>query len=722
MGKFRKLILDARRRRALPNAALYIVAAWVAIQVADLAIEAGFIRWALRDVFFAAFLGFPVALIVGWYYDITRHGLVRTAPVGEDPSFDGSLRVRDYLLFVSLAVVWVVAVILVHAPLREDRSIAILPFENPGHDPDNAIFGFGLRVDLHTQLQTVYDLKIVARESSDQVDEDLSLREIGVRLGAAYVMRGSVERILDRVRVNVVLINADDEKQEWAGSFDRELTAGNWFDIRNEISRIVTSRLEAGLSPQQQQRMDAPPTENMAALQAYFRGKQRMARRTTQSLSEAVGHFQRAVDLDPEFALAWVGLADSTYLDMLYGGLDEEEELPKIEKAVNKALALDDELGEAHASLAVLQRMRGRDDLAALSFRRSIELNPNYATARQWYGSTLVSLGRAEEGLAQKRKALELNPLSAIVNLSAGMTLARLARFDEALVHYEAAVELDPAMPGPYERIADLHQSAFGQLDEAVAWQTKGVALDPEDPMGPIYLGSIYLDLGDPVRAERWFDRSAALAPPGSPFAVAILEPLYIFTGDEARALEAARVSHEVFGPDAVGTMAHLRNHDLRSGDYAKARARYRQGYPELFAEDAPTITEENYEAAIDLALVLIRSGERDRADLLLDRSLAFIGSMHRLGPSGYGIADVLIFAMRGKSEAALSALRKAIDDGWRTSWWFHLENNPNLDSIQSDPRFQSMLAEIKADMASQLARVRAMEADGRLETVPEIR
>jgi len=698
---------------------LYIVAAWVAVQVADLAIEAGLIRWSLKDVFVAAFLGFPIALLTGWYYDITRHGIVRTAPIDSNDPWDGSLRLRDYLLFVSLALVWAVSVVLVHTPLPEGRSIAILPFENPGHDPDNAIFAFGLRVDLQTQLQNIHDLKIIARESADNVDDQLSLRDIGLKLGAAYLMKGSVERVLDRVRVNVILIHAENEEQAWAGSYDRELTAANWFDIRNEISGVITGKLQASFSPEQKQRLDGLPTDNMAALQAYFRGKQRMARRTTESLAEAIEHFQTAVDQDPTFALAYVGLADSIYLNMLYGSLTEEEELPRMEGAVNAALALDDELGEAHASLAVLHRMQGRDMDAVASFQRSIELNPNYATARQWYGSTLVSLGRAEEGLAQKRKAQELDPLSAIINLSIGMTLGNLGRFEEALAQYEVVLEIDPAMPGPYERIAELYRTAFGRLDEAVIWQRKGIALDPGEPMGSVYLGIMYLDLADPVDAEYWFERSATLAPPGFPLAVAALEPLYMFRGDEAKALDAARASYAQFGPALVQTLAHLRNHDLKAGRHAEARARYEQGFPELLGEDVPQIDNENFEAAIDLALVLIKSGEQERADLLLDRSLAFVRSSHRLGPSGYGISDVLILALKGHTEAALAALRQAIDQGWRAGWWFYLEHDSNLDSIRGDPRFQALLAEVKADMANQIDRLRTMEAQGQLAPVP---
>ena len=272
MAGLAKFIEDVRRRRVLPNAALYIVAAWVAIQVADLAIDAGVIRWALRDVFAAAFLGFPVALIASWFYDITRHGIVKTPPAGADSSFGKSLHKRDYLLFVVLVAVWAAGVFYIHTPAPVDKSIAILPFENLGNDPNNAIFADGMRIDLHTQLQNIHNLKIIERESTNRIDNDMSLPEMGLKLGAAYIMKGSVERVLDRVRINVILIDAQKVGQTWSTSLDRELTASNWFDIRDEISDVVTDKLQAVLSPAEQQRLVAVPTDNWPAHQAYLRG------------------------------------------------------------------------------------------------------------------------------------------------------------------------------------------------------------------------------------------------------------------------------------------------------------------------------------------------------------------------------------------------------------------------------------------------------------------
>ena len=718
MGRIGKFIKDAGRRRVLRNAALYIVAAWVAIQVADLAIEAGVLRWPLRNVFVAAFLGFPVALILSWFYDVTRRGIVRTPPVGADASFDSSLHKRDYLLFASLAAVWAVANVYVYTPAPVDKSIAILPFENLGHDPSNAMFAFGIRIDLQTQLQNLHDLKIIARESTDRIDSDMSLREMGLKLGAAYIMKGSVERVLDQVRISVTLIDTEEERQTWASNYDRELTANNWFDIRNEISRVITDELKTELSPEEQERLETKPTENLAALQAYYHGIQRMAKRTVGALAEAVDYFQQAIQLDPEFALAYVGLADSLNLRMGYGGLPKDVELPKVEAAIDKALELDNQLGEVYATLGLVQW--GRDDLAAaeVAYKRALELNPNYATAHHWFGVFLASLGRSEEALARLGKAQELDPLSTIINYAVGDALERLGRFDEAVAQYKTVIEIDPAVPNAYWGIGDIYWRVSGQLDEAAAWLRKATALDPGNPSGLAALGWVYLELGDVPQAEDWINRSIELGPE-SFWPNVTMEYLHLYRGEEAKALDVARKVLTI-NPTADITLAYLGNHDLQGGRYAEARARYRKSHPELLNKDAAKIDRTNFVGAIDLAYVLSKTGEQERADLLLDRSLTFIATIPRLGSDGYGISDVRIYALQGKTEKALAALRQAIDERWRISWWYYLEHDPSLDSIRDEPEFQAMVAEIKADMAAQLERVRAMEASGELTPIPK--
>jgi tetratricopeptide (TPR) repeat protein len=226
------------------------------------------------------------------------------------------------------------------------------------------------------------------------------------------------------------------------------------------------------------------------------------------------------------------------------------------------------------------------------------------------------------------------------------------------------------------------------------------------------------LDLGDPGKAEYWIERSFELGPE-SLFPNLAMQFLQLYMGDEAAALDYARKSHANF-PRNLFAWIVLKNDALRAGRYSEARGLYEKSFPELVNEGDPTVAGSNWRAAIDLALVLSKTGEQEHADLLLNRTLQYIQTLQRLGAGGYWIADVQIYALRGDKQKALSALRQAIDEGWRGSWWYFLKYDPSLESLHDEPEFQAMVAEIEADMAAQSARVREMERNGELEPIPE--
>jgi tetratricopeptide (TPR) repeat protein len=191
-----------------------------------------------------------------------------------------------------------------------------------------------------------------------------------------------------------------------------------------------------------------------------------------------------------------------------------------------------------------------------------------------------------------------------------------------------------------------------------------------------------------------------------------------LYRGDEAVALNYGRKAFAISPFDWL-ELTFLRDYELRSERYAGARALYEQSYPELLSQDYPKIDNGNYEAAINLALVLFKTGEQERADLLLNRSFQHVQTLPRLGMR-YGIAAVQIYTLRGDKQRAVSALRQAIDEGWRDLWWYFLKLKPDLGLLHDEPEFQAMVAEIEADMAAQLARVREMEKNGELEPIPE--
>jgi tetratricopeptide (TPR) repeat protein len=228
------------------------------------------------------------------------------------------------------------------------------------------------------------------------------------------------------------------------------------------------------------------------------------------------------------------------------------------------------------------------------------------------------------------------------------------------------------------------------------------------------------LDLGDFDRAEPWIERSLELGPE-SFWPNLAMHALHLYRGDEAAALDYARRAFAL-NPRSVQALSFLRDHALRAGRYAEARALYKERYPELLNEGDPTVDGSNWGAAIDLALVLSKTGEQEHADLLLNRSFQHIQTLPRLGMSGYGIADVRIHVLRGDKQKAFSALRQAINEGWRGfDWRYFLEHDSALESLHDDLEYQAMVAEIESDMAAQLSRVREMERAGELALPAEL-
>ncbi len=472
------------------------------------------------------------------------------------------------------------------------------------------------------------------------------------------------------------------------------------------------------MSPEEQDRLATIPTENFAAYEAYLHGKQRIAEETAASLVEAIDYFEQAIELDPTFALAYVGLADGYAWQFWLGGLPREEALAKAQTAVDKALDLDDRLGEAYSTLAGIKQAKRDFEGAEATFQRALELNPNYATAYYWYGDLVGSnLGRPEEALVLHRKALALDPFSVGIMNSIATNLEHVGRFDEALAGYEKSLEVDPNFAESYFVIGNYYWMVKGQLDDALVWIRKGIALDLGNPLYPANLGLLFLELGDPSKAEYWVNRSIKLGPENFLPNLA-MHNLLLYRGDEAAALDYAR---RVFAFNPLFVPYFLRDHELRAGRYSEARALYEKSHPELLDEGDPTVDGSNWTVAIALALVLAKTGEQEHADLLLNRSLQQIQAMPRLGDRGYWIADAQIYALKGDKQRALSALRQAIDEGWRFLWWYFLKQDLSLESLHNEPEFQAMVTEIEADMADQLARVREMERNGELEPIPEI-
>ena len=509
------------------------------------------------------------------------------------------------------------------------HSLAVLPFVNMSADPEQEYFADGIAEELLNTFAHFEGLRVVGRTSSFSFkDSDADLRTIGEALGADVILEGSVRIAGHRVRITAQLVDAEDGYHRWSDTYERELD--DIFAIQTEIATAIADALRVRLSSEERDRLATRPTQNLHAYQAYLLGMQRLMKETAWAFVEAIDYFEQAIALDPGFALAYVGLASSYLYQMVHSGLPPGELLAKAQVAVDKALELDDQLAETHTILAVTKWYSGDYEGAEPAYQRALELGPNSASTHFEFGCFLADepQARYEEALAHHKRAFELDPLLVPAISWIGFDLFTLGRFDESLVWFEKALEIDPGHGNTYSYIADYHSRVSGRLDEAVAWDMRSLAADPENVMFLSYLGRHLLDLGDPDSAEPRIERAIELGSENY-LPILALEYLHLYKGDEAAAFEAGRRAYAMWPLEEYTLpLILMRDHEVRVGRYTEARALYEKHYPELLNEREPEVDRGNYRAAIDLALILSSTGEQERADLLLKRSLQQIQRM----------------------------------------------------------------------------------------------
>jgi TolB-like protein/Tfp pilus assembly protein PilF len=716
-----------RRRKVVQWGLAYAAGAWGLLQGLQFLTDA--FEWPnsvlrLATVLFA--LGLPVALVLAWYHG--DRGQQRVSRI--------ELAIVTLLFLIGGSLFWYYQRSIPVADLGSTAqspaspaasdvadtgpSVAVLPFDNRSAKDDDVFFVDGIHDDILTQLSKVSALKVISRTSVEQFrDTKLPIREIARQLGVKTVLEGGVQRGGERVRINVQLIDAGSDAHLWAETYDRDLTAENIFAIQSEVARAIAGALKTALTEEEKARVESVPTESLEAWEAYQLGRQRMARRTSESLAEAERFFRRTIELDPNFAFAHAALADTLRLQTEYSGRPLEATLAEADRMIAKALELDPGLAEAWAAKGGIAMSRADWPAAEHLLRRAIEFNPSYAQAHHWLSLVLRGTGRQQEDLEHAERAVQLDPLSAIANLNLGDTLHVMGHFDEAVARYRRAIDIDPMSSYAYYALAMLDAYARNRLADAVMFQERAVALDSGNPMLSTWLVSVYLDVVDVPRAEQLVESSIGRWPDNfyANVAAAVTREL---RGASAAAAQAARRALAGYPRDSW-SLGILRNGDLRRGDPGSARARYASALPELLKTSGPPqIDAMNLSGAIDLALVLQEAGESDRAAALLEGSEQVIRGIPRLGGLGYGIADAQIHALRGDKSKALAALRAAEAAGWRGPiWMYYRDVDPNLASIRGEPEFKAIFADIERDVARQRAELAARLKDAPLDLAP---
>jgi TolB-like protein/Tfp pilus assembly protein PilF len=654
---------EMKRRKVYRVAVAYIVAAGGIIQLASAAFPAWELpNWALRLVIVLSLLGFPIALILAWAYDITAQG-VRATPA---PVVPGSHRRRNVIMLVATGVIISAAAGFFLLPRvsahKVDKSIAVLPFENFSDDKENAYFADGIQDDLLTNLAKIGDLKVISRTSVMPYRGKASnLREIGKALGVGTILEGSVRRIGNRVRVNVQLINAENDEHIWAEDYDRELN--DVFAIQTDLAQKIANELRAKLSPSEKAQMERKPTENSEAYLAFVQAHNlSTAVEDFEKLKQSEELYQRAIDLDPNFALA---IARYSQLEswILHTFERTPERREKARALAERALQLQPDLPEAHLARGFSYYYGDNNYGAALKeFEIAQSGLPNESEVYLALGAIQRRQGKWAESTANLEKAASLSPkdIWALQNLAHNYQMLR--DFDTANKTIDRALALDPTAAGALEvksKLAILEKGDFEVAEKAFA-AVKSIPLNEELKL-KINSGRIEVFLLERkyqealAQAESLPDEQVAAFPGG-------LCAKYYYIGFARKGLHDEQGARAAFEKAKSAAEEWIR----RSPD----------------AEDAH----------IQLAKVLAYLGDRDgalaeaqRATELLPETKDAFG-----GPEiTEGVAQV--HAILGDNDRAIEILEELLGRPSAVTVQ-SVKVNPVWDPLRNDPRFQALM------------------------------
>ena len=479
------LIAELKRRKVFKVGAAYLVVAWLAVQAASIAFptfEAPL--WALRVFILVALLGFPLALVMAWIFDVTPDGVTL------DANSTGSKRVfAGAIVLIVLALGWYFygqptfrkgdpatpAATAPAVPAASDKSIAVLPFVNMSDDKQNEYFSDGLSEELLNQLAQMPQLRVIARTSSFSFKgKEADIATIAKALNVANVLEGSVRKSGNTLRITAQLIRTSDSSHLWSQTYDRELT--DVFKIQDEIAGAIADALEAKL-------VDRPATvasartSNPVAYDDYLQGRALVARRRLENIDKAIAAFDRAIAEDPDFSAAYSARGFATILRPLWGATDTAASLERARSSAEKALQLDPGNAEAYMVRGMAASFRYDYTSAAADLDRALALAPGNVDILNMHGDLRLSMGDLVASERDKRQAMALDPLSFVHPMNLADILGSQGHFPDAVLAVEQAIALGAGDFG-YDRLVFL-QSRVGRFDDARSAVEKGCALDP---------------------------------------------------------------------------------------------------------------------------------------------------------------------------------------------------------------------------------------------------
>ena len=727
------LLKELRRRRVFRVAGLYVVGVWLLMQAANILFPGwGIPDAAIRYLFWAGLLGFPVALVFGWVFEITPDGIRRTQALDaqSEPAASLPLRRADYLILaafltvVGLLVFDATGRVLRTAPEVETRtrtaeliesSVAVLPFTNLSGDPEQSYLSDGISEEILNRLSAFSELKVIARTSSFALRESgFDIARMSALLGVQYLLQGSVRRDGGQLRISAQLIESNGV-QVWSNSFDRPL--GGIFALQDEIAEAVALSIVPQISPPSYQER----LPDLEAYQHYLMGREKLAHRTAMFWSLAAEQFSRAIELDPEFAEAYVDRATVLTLGAVWTQ-DHEAQYDQAQRDIDAALALKPELASAYAVQALV--LFSRDPRAAveqetlLLLRRSLAMDPNQADALNWLSVMLERQGQNAAAAEALQRAARLDPLSPTTNGNLAWHEMRAGRLDEAERRLMRLLETPQPLIPVFIPLLELNSSTGRQERNVDVGQRIMLSLIPYTGQAGGHFGLVqaYGELGMHERAEYWrahYEREHPGIFLGQVFNINILalvagqldyaEGLVQFQA----ALEAANMNLErapETGRQLYGELQSLvGNHSAAINILA----------PLVDLDTPPAAAVMGSRASQALAWAYLQLGETGSAQKLLQRlehGFVELEERGRLHLGNERAAYALNTLLLGDAPRALEQLEKAEQSGWRR--YQAVLRDPRWAALRDEPRFQAIVARSKADIALQRERVEARDRE----------
>jgi TolB-like protein/cytochrome c-type biogenesis protein CcmH/NrfG len=675
-----KFLTELKRRNVYRAAVAYGVVAWFLTQLTTQVFPFFEIpNSAVRFVVMALAIGFPIAMLLSWLYELTPEGIVRTEdldPVQARSVQRAAGRILDFIIIGVLLLVIAMLIVGRHPFYTQTgestsrKSIAVLPFENLSRDPDNAYFAQGIQQEILTRLASIADLKVISRTSTQRYhSKPDNLAEIAKQLGVANIVEGSVQKAADQVRVNVQLINAQSDSHLWAETYDRKLT--DIFGVESEIARGIAESLKAKLGAREEQALAVKPTNNPEAYDAYLRGLAFEARSSTNLMLPAIGFYERAVELDPNFAIAWARLSRMNAI--LYFFPHDTAGAARrgaAKRALDHAQKLEPNSPETLVALGYYQYLVLRDYGAAkTTFARVRQMLPASSEVLSALGGVTRLEGHWDQSIAYFEQALALDPRNVELLMRAARTYGMLRQFPAALKLYDRVLDLTPNDPDVMAIKASSYQ-AQGNLQEAARLLSGINEQSPNENAFEIKITQLQLErnYSEAVRLlqarQAQFHFETEYSKANNQVALALMQRL---DGDSA----GAKVTAE----QARDTLEQLYRDQPGNADFM---AWLSQAYAAMDEKDSAL-------KAAERAIMLLPRAKDPMLGPAIEENLA------------------LIQTILGENSRAISTLTQLLQTPYRS--WIYFESgitpallrlDPIWDPLRGDPAFQKLCKENK--------------------------